>query len=282
MLSITVWAYITAGGPGPLFTDGTSVVSPIPPAWAFIYGIVASVGGISAGIVNQSDYTRFATKPGVQVPGILFSLFVPGMIVPFLGILTASASMTIYDGAPFWNPLTLITQWMLNDYSPAARAGSFVCGLGLMISQIAENVLGNGYAAGMDLAGLVPKYINIRRGCLICVVLSFAVQPWLFYNTASVFLAVAASFSVFLGPLTGIMMADYFIVRKQRIEISQLYTGSKEGAYWYTHGVNWRAMGSWFVCFAPALPGMIANVNPNVIVSDWFLNYYRGNYIFGK
>lgn len=63
--------------------------------------------------------------------------------------------------------------------------------------------------------------------------------------------------------------------------LRQLYNSSNEGAYWYTAGVNWRAMGAWFVCFAPAMPGMIANLNPNVRVSQGAYNYYLGNYLFG-
>jgi len=171
---------------------------------------------------------------------------------------------------------------VLDDYSSANRASAFFCALAFVISQLAENIVGNGFAAGMDLAGMFPKYITLRRGCLICAVLSWVVQPWLFYNTASVFVSVMAAFSVFLAPLTGIMLVDYFWVRKQKIMLRQLYNESNEGVYWYTAGVNWRAIVAWFVCFAPALPGMIASFNPTMVIGQGATNYYLGNYIFGK
>ncbi|KAI8677729.1 hypothetical protein NCS55_00490400 [Fusarium keratoplasticum] len=282
MLGITIWATTTAGGAGPLFIAGVRQPGTLSKGWAWVYGIIASVGNIAAGIINQSDFTRFARKQGVQIPGLVFSLLGAGMLVPIFAILTASASMDIWNvEEPFWNPLAIVIQWMLDDYSAKARAGAFFCSFGFVLGQIAENVLGNGYAAGMDLAGLFPKWISIRRGTLIAALLSWAVQPWEFYNTASVFVAVAASFSVFLSPLTGIMMADYFIVRRQKIQISHLYTGSKEGSYWYTYGFNWRGIVAWLVCFVPAMPGMIANVNPSVIISRGLFNYYLGNYLFG-
>ncbi|KAJ4188531.1 thiamine transporter thi7 [Fusarium falciforme] len=282
MLGITIWATTTAGGAGPLFIAGVRQPGTLSKGWAWVYGIIASVGNIAAGIINQSDFTRFARKQGVQIPGLVFSLLGAGMLVPIFAILTASASMEIWNvEEPFWNPLAIVIQWMLDDYSAKARAGAFFCSFGFVLGQIAENVLGNGYAAGMDLAGLFPKWISIRRGTLIAALLSWAVQPWEFYNTASVFVAVAASFSVFLSPLTGIMMADYFIVRGQKIQISHLYTGSKEGSYWYTYGFNWRGIVAWVVCFVPAMPGMIANVNPSVIISRGLFNYYLGNYLFG-
>lgn len=284
MLGITIWTCTTAGGAGPLFESGARQENPLlTTAWAWVYGIIASVGGIAAGIVNQSDFTRFARKQGVQVPGMTISTLLFGMVVPFFAMLSASASLKVWPEleAPMWNPLSIVFQWMLDDYSPKARAGAFFCSFGFVFGQIAENILGNGYAAGMDLAGLFPNWISIRRGTLLCAALSWAVCPWEFYNTASVFVAVAASFSVFLGPLTGIMLADYWIIRHQKIQISQLYTGSPEGSYWYTFGFNWRAIISWVVGFAPAMPGMIANVNLSVTVSEGALNYYRGNYLFG-
>ncbi|RVX68775.1 hypothetical protein B0A52_07661 [Exophiala mesophila] len=282
MLGITIWATNKAGGPGPLWYTGSTSIPGMNYAWAWVYAIVASLGGISAGIINQSDFTRFARRQGVQVPGILFSLFIPGMAVPIMGLLTASASVEIYGGDPFWNPLTLITQWMLDDYSATSRAAAFFCGLGFIISQLAENIMANGYAAGMDLAGLFPKFINIRRGAIIGALLSWVVQPWLFYNTSSVFVATAASFSVFLGPLTGIMLADYYIIRRQNIEVTQLYTGSSEGSYYFWYGFNLRAIIVWVVCFVPAMPGMIGTLNPNIYVGQGAIQYYWGNYLFGS
>lgn len=284
MLGITIWSCKTAGGTGPLFQSGARQYNPtLTTGWAWVYGIIASMGGIAAGIVNQSDFTRFARKQGVQVPGMAISTLCFGMVVPIFAMMSASASLEIWPAleAPMWNPLTIIFQWMLDDYSPGARAAAFFCSFGFVFGQVAENVLGNGYAAGMDLAGLFPTWITIKRGTLLCAALSWAVCPWEFYNTASVFVAVAASFSVFLGPLTGIMLADYWIIRRQKIQISQLYTGSPEGSYWYTYGLNWRAIVAWVIGFAPAMPGMIANVNTSVVVSQGVLNYYRGNYLFG-
>jgi nucleobase:cation symporter-1, NCS1 family len=284
MMSITIWSCTAAGGTGPLFQAGVRQPNPtLTKAWAWVYGLIASIGNISSGIINQSDFTRFARKQGVQVPGIAFSLLGVGMVVPIFAMLTASASLDLWPelNEPIWNPLAVIFQWMAESYSAGSRAAAFFCSLGFVFGQVAENIMGNGYAAGMDLAGLFPKWITIQRGALLAAALSWAVCPWEFYNTASVFVAVAGSFSVFLGPLTGIMIADYWIIRRQKIQISPLYTGASDGSYWYFYGFNWRAIVAWVVCFVPAMPGMIANVNPNVIVSQGVLNYYRGNYLFG-
>lgn len=281
MLGITIWA-CSKGGTGPLMHQGTTThPDGMSHGWAWVYGITSTIGSLCAGILNQADFTRFVRSQGIQVPGSIFSPLIPGIIVPVFGLLTASASVTIYGGDPIWNPLDLVIKWLTVDFSATSRAAAFFCGLGFAISQFSQNIASNGYSAGMDLSGLFPKWINIRRGSIICALLSWVVQPWLFYNTSSVFMATMSSFSVFLAPLTGIMICDYYLLRRGRIELSNLYTPSKEGAYWYSSGFNWRAVITWIIGFVPAMPGMIATLNGHVTVSLGGMQYYWGNYIFG-
>ncbi|RFU32809.1 hypothetical protein B7463_g3585, partial [Scytalidium lignicola] len=278
MMALCIWA-TSRGGVGPLIHKGGGYTM-MSRSWAWLYGISSSVGGVISGVLNQSDFTRFAHKQGVQVVGNIFSLLVLGTIIPIFSILTASATVNIYGGDPYWNPLTIVMQWMTDNYTPGSRAAAFFCSLGLLISQLAENIYGNAYSGGIDLSGLFPKYINIRRGCFLCALLSWAVQPWLVFNSASVFVATMSAFTVFLVPLVGIMLTDYFIIRKQRIELSQLYTSDPDGAYWFHYGFNWRAILVWIVCFAPGIPGMINSINPTIQVGSGMTNYFRGNYIY--
>ena len=228
MLYITAWACRAAGGldavlraaPTPTTPPGsttttTTATSNSSAAWTWFYAVTSGIGGISAGILNQSDYTRFARRPGAQVPGLAIATFVPGSVVPLMSILTASATRTIWPdspSSPFWDPLSIVEQWLRDDYSPGTRAAALACALGLTCSQLAENVMGNGYAAGMDLAGLFPRYVDVRRGSVACAVLSCAVRPWLLYGAPSVFIAAMASFSVLLAPLTGIVVVGFLLV----------------------------------------------------------------------
>jgi len=122
MIGMTIKTCLEAGGVGPLLGKGTSY-STLSPTWAWLYAITSSVGGISSGILNQSDFTRFATKQGVQVPGQFLGTFIIGTIVPILALLTASASVKLYADnesvvTPIWNPLVLIIQWSKYLVSP--------------------------------------------------------------------------------------------------------------------------------------------------------------------
>jgi len=127
---------------------------------------------------------------------------------------------------------------------------------------------------GFDLAATFPKFINIRRGAYITVMLSIACNPWKLVNTATTFLTVLSSYSIFLGPMTGLMISSYFVVLRQKIKVNDLYLGNKESIYWFTYGIDWRAPIAWCAGTAPSLPGFIASVNSNVSVPIGLTHLY--------
>ncbi|KAF3182294.1 thiamine transporter thi7 [Orbilia oligospora] len=280
MISLTLWTVKTGEFRDP--SGGWDTVhAQTNRWWTWLYGITSILGSVSSGILNHADFTRFARRQGVQTSGTLFGLFVPGTIIPLLGIVTASMN-TDASGQPIWNPVDLLMDRLARDYTFLTRAACFFCAAGLITSQLAQNVLGNAYAAGMGLAGLFPKYVNIKRGCIIAAMLSWAFQPWQFYYLSSMYLDILSDFSVFLMPLTGIMISDFFLVRRQRIQLTHLYTRDTSGSYYFTYGVNWRALFVWLACVAPAIPGMIDNlqIKDRTEVTVAVL-YYRGFCIFG-
>lgn len=91
------------------------------------------------------------------------------------------------------------------------------------------------------MAATFPQYINIRRGAYLTALLSIACNPWKLVNTATTFLAVLSSYSVFLGPMTGLMISSYFVINKQKIKVDDLFVGDSSSIYWYTCGLDWRA-----------------------------------------
>lgn len=99
------------------------------------------------------------------------------------------------------NPPNLVQKWLDTSYTPKSRAASFFAGVGLVICQLAINTIDNAFSAGMDLAGLFPNFINIRRGAYIGLILSIAMCPWQLLSAASTFISVLSAYSVFLGPM---------------------------------------------------------------------------------
>jgi nucleobase:cation symporter-1, NCS1 family len=174
-------------------------------------------------------------------------------ITALCGLLITSATAKIY-GEYYWNPFELLLAIQADSMSPGARAGTFFAALGFLASQLALCIVLNCVSTGMDMAALCPKYINIRRGSYILTVIAVAVCPWNYVTKATIFITVLSGWSVFLSPMTGILISDYFLVRKQQLHVGDLYMGvDKSSAYWYTAGFNFRAFTAWAMGLWPLL-----------------------------
>ncbi|KAK8857243.1 hypothetical protein PGQ11_013155 [Apiospora arundinis] len=273
LICIMIWCLTAAHGAGSLLSAPATVQGSSELGWGIVSATTAVVGSIAVGLTNQPDYSRFARRPGDQVLGQYSSIILLGIIMPFFGCLASSASREIY-GEAVWNPPDLVQKWLDTSYSPGARAAAFFAGFGLVVCQLAINTIDNAFSAGMDMAGLVPTYIDIRRGAYIGLILSIAMCPWELLSSAGVFISVLSAYSVFLGPIVGIMVCEYWVLRKRRVKLSDLYHPGKSGLYYYWNGFNLRAFASWIVGWSYLIPGFIHNVNPAIGVPQACTHLY--------
>lgn len=130
------------------------------------------------GITNGSDFSRYAKGPRQYLVGTTVSAWIVGTLVSLVGLVVTSACQKLY-GSIYWNPPDLLLRVMDNGQgSSKSRAGVFFLALGFMSATLFENVCGNAVAGGIDLAGLFPKYIDIRRGAMITFIAVWICQPW--------------------------------------------------------------------------------------------------------
>ena len=280
LIAIMIWAMVAARGAGPLLSQPASVSSGSELGWAIIRGITTVIGSIAVGLTNAPDWSRFARRPGDQITGQWTAILGFGTVMPLFGCLTTSATVKLY-GEAIWNPPILILKWLETDYSAGTRAAAFFAALGLVISQLAINTVDNGFSLGMDLSAVFPKFINIRRGAYLGLSLSMVACPWYLLSSASTFISVLTAYSVFLGPMIGIQICDYWIIRSRRIQLSQLYSPRHDGSYYYWKGLNWRTFVAWVVGWAPQLPGFIGTINPTIKVATGGVYLYYLAFIVG-
>ncbi|OSD00410.1 NCS1 nucleoside transporter family [Trametes coccinea BRFM310] len=278
--AIFVWAIAKEGGGGPLLSHPSqfSDVDPLSGAslgWAMAYGISSTIGGICAGILNQSDYTRFASYPSAQIVSQLVIVPVSSIIIALFGVIVTSCAADFYpEEGLLWAPYDLL-QAIQTHGGPGARAACFFAGCAFVMSQFGINIPGNAVSGGIDMSGLLPKYINIRRGSYITAAIGLAMCPWKLLSGSNVFLTVLSSFAVFLGPLTGVMVSDYLVVRRKKLRLSHLYMPNSKSIYYFAYGVNFRALVSWAFGVWPLMPGFINAVSPQPIgVSESWTHIY--------
>lgn len=167
--------------------------------------------------------------------------------------------------------------------SSAARAGVFFASLAFAFTSMFENVCSNAVAGGIDLAGLFPRYIDIRRGALLTFCAAWVIQPWQLINQAATFVAVLNSFAVFLAPVMGVMVCDYFVLRRQKIKLTHLYRPNGSD-YWFCHGVNWRVVPCWVAGWAPTIGGLVVTARgdtdaPDAVHELYFIAFFIGFFI---
>ncbi|KAM5357480.1 hypothetical protein ACJZ2D_016219 [Fusarium nematophilum] len=260
---LLIWSTVRAQGGGALLAD-VSRVSGVSPAkggnlgWAFVAAVTANIGGIATHMWSQSDYTRYARKPGDQILAQLVMVPLGTIVVGCIGIVCTSCAATLYpdEGRLLWQPYVFLDTIRQHESNRGARAGVAFASIAFMFSQFSMVVASNLVVAGIDLAALLPRWFTIRRGAYLTLLSAFIMQPWSLLNTATNFLTVVGSFNVFLGPLMGIMFADYFILRRRTIKLSDLFGNTSRSIYWYSKGWNWRAAVAWALGVWFLLPGL--------------------------
>ncbi|KZO95911.1 hypothetical protein CALVIDRAFT_549801 [Calocera viscosa TUFC12733] len=280
MFGMLIWAVHTNhGSAGPLFKSAATTDEV---GWGIMYGITAMIGSWGAGCLGQSDWTRYANRRGAPTMSQLIFAPIFITITALIGVVVTSCTVEILQlETIIWNPIDLlpvIQQFYGN--SSAARAAVFFASIGLVLSQLAITVVLNSVSCGMDMAGLAPRWINIRRGGYIMIVVGVLSQPWTLVATAQRFLTVLSGFGVFMAPFTGVMLADYLVVRKRKLKLSDLYRGDSSSIYWYSNGFNWRGFLAFGLGTVWLLPGLIATGGGYNIPVGW-LRLFNLTFILG-
>ncbi|CAF3798011.1 unnamed protein product [Rotaria sp. Silwood1] len=247
-------------------------------AWFWMSGIMSCISNFVTLVVNNPDYTRFATRPSAVFWPQILTIPISFSVTCFIGVIVGSSSNVIF-GEAIWNPLDLLGKFLDNQPTAGTRAGVFFISLAFALAQLGVNIAANSVSAGSDLTALLPKFLNIRRSGYICAVVGLVICPWNLLSSSSTFTIYLSAYSTFLSSVVGVMISDYYFVRKGYLDIEQLYSGSKNGVYYFTWGVNWRAYVAYIagilinvVGFAGAVGARVSTAAQNM----YHLNFYLG------
>ena len=270
------WIVHKAGGSGELF-NLPETVHGSQRAYLWLSSMSAVTGSWATLACNIPDFSRYA-KTGrgqfIQLPFLPMIFTVCGV----LGIITTSASYVVY-GSYLWNPLDIVTHWLDNR---GGRAAAFFAALSWYIAQVGTNITANSISAANDMTVLCPRYINIKRGCIIAAVIGgWVIVPWKILSSATTFLAFMGGYAVFLAPMAGIIASDYWLVKRLQIDVPALY--NPHGRYRYNKtGINPRAFFAFFCAVGPLLPGLAYSINPGgTHISEGTKHLYTFDWLYG-
>ena len=272
--ALLAWAVTGANGFGPMLSTPSKFASSGDFWKVFLPSVTANVGFWSTLSLNIPDFTRFATSQRAQLVGQAVGLPVFMALFSFLGVAVTSATLVIF-GTAITDPVQVVSK--IGGVLPLSLSL-----IGLMLATISTNIAANVVAPANALVALAPQRISFVKGSIITAILGIVTQPWrLLSSTQGYIFTWLIGYSALLGPVAGILIADYFLVRKRVMDVDALYSGSTRGAYWYSGGYNKVAFGAMALGVAPNLPGFIATIFPTVAVPALFTSLYSGAWFVG-
>ncbi|WP_349743023.1 NCS1 family nucleobase:cation symporter-1 [Roseateles cavernae] len=254
---------------GQLFALPAKVVEGGPKTWAALTGLVGFWATLA---LNIPDFTRFAKSQKDQVLGQAIGLPIPMALFSMVGVIGFSASAILYGKAQLF-PDGLLTQM-----------GPVAAGVGLLVILLANlttNVAANLVSPSYDFSQVAPSKISFRMGGIIAALLGLLFMPWKLLATSGGYLFTwLGGYGTLLGAIAGILMVDYYLVRKTELKVDDLYR--RGGAYEYSGGWNLHAVIGFVLGVLPCLPGYLAvsGVIPKDGVAPLLLNLYDFGWFF--
>lgn len=245
------WVYQKAGGFGTLldqpsqFVEGGKKAGQFWPT--FWPSLTAMIGFWATLALNIPDFTRFAKTQRDQVLGQSVGLPVPMGLLAALAVIVTSATVVLY-GKAIWDPVDLASRM--------TGVAVLVALVILLIDTVSVNLAANLVGPAYDFSALAPKHISYRTGGYITAGIALAMMPWKLLETTQGYIFTwLIGYSALLGPIAGVLIVDYYLIRKTELNVGALY--SENGEYSYTNGWNSAALLAFAFGVAPNVPGFL-------------------------
>lgn len=282
-LGLLVWAYLTADGLGEVLSQPSQFVAGgvrEGEFWIVFWpSLTAMVGFWSTLTLNIPDFTRYAKSQRDQVVGQLVGLPLPMAALAFISVAVTAATVVIF-GEQIWDPVVLAGR---------LGGGTAIFGLFLLIvATLTTNLAANVVAPANVFSNIAPRFISFKTGGYITAGLGVAMMPWKLLESAGDYLFLwLVGYSSLLGPIAGILITDYFFVRRTTLQVDALYRRGLD--YEYYRGWNLIAIVALVLGVLPSLPGfltalgMVENL-PTMLVElynyAWFIGAFTSAVIY--
>ncbi|KIY70484.1 NCS1 nucleoside transporter family [Cylindrobasidium torrendii FP15055 ss-10] len=250
-ITFFIWCIVRAHGVGPIIRQPGQLQGSAL-GWEMVASLMSCISNMATLVTNAPDFASRAHHPRAAIWPQLLSVPITFSLVSFIGIIVSSSSQTLY-GEAVWDPIDLLNRFLDDSPSHATRFGVWFIAAAFIIAQLGTNISANSISAGCDLTALFPRYINIRRGGYVAAIVGLCMMPWKLLESSNSFTSYLSAYSVFLSSIAGVMVTEYYLIRRGRYRVADLYHTGKDGWYWYTFGFNFRA-------YAAYIAGILINV----------------------
>ena len=263
-LGLLAWAYVQGGGWGPILNQ-PSKFKTLGEFWRFFIPSLTGMVGFWATLsLNIPDFSRYAKSQKAQMIGQAIGLPPTMALFAFIGVAVTSATVIIF-GQAIWDPVVLLSKFK----NPVVIIFALMA---LLVATLTTNIAANVVSPSNDFSNMFPKKINYVQGGMITAVLGIVIMPWRLLSDYSAYIfGWLVGYSGFLGPVAGILICDYYLIKKQRLKVIDLYM--HDGDYNYSNGINYKAILALISGIVVATVGLI--VPPVKFLYDyaWFVGF---------
>ena len=202
--------------------------------WHILNAAMLIIAYFAALLLNFGDFARFAKDERAMTVGNFLGLPVNFIVFAIITVIVTAGTVQVF-GKAIMDPVEIVER-IGNPWIVALGSITFI------VATMGINIVANFVSPAYDIANLYPEKIDFKLGGLITSILSVMVCPWLFVSSPQAITAFVSVFGAVLGPMFGIMIADYYVVKKQKVILEHLYTMDPNGSLYYEGGWNRRAL----------------------------------------
>jgi NCS1 family nucleobase:cation symporter-1 len=273
-IALLFWAINAGNGLGPILAQPSKFANS-GEFWNFFFPALTGMVGFWATLsLNIPDFTRYAKSQKAQILGQAIGLPPSMTLFAFIGVVVTSATTIIY-GTTIWDPVILAGKFE----NKLIVSVAMIC---IAVSTLATNIAANIVSPANDFAQLSPSKIDFRKGGYITGIIGILILPWkLIADPTGYIFTWLIAYSSLLGPVGGIMIIDYFFIRKQHLHLNELY--EVKGEYTYTNGYHITAIIALLVGILPNIPGFLLAVKlvGNDTFPHWISELYHYAWFVG-
>ncbi|TCO74800.1 NCS1 family nucleobase:cation symporter-1 [Marinisporobacter balticus] len=231
----------------------------------FLAGLTANIAFWSTLALNIPDFSRYAKSQKDQFRGQLLGLPTTMAAFAFVGVFVTGATSIIF-GQFIWDPVAVVQ----HIGSPVA---ALLGAIGIAVATLTTNIAANVVAPANGISNLNPQKISYSTGALITGIAGIAIMPWKLLSTADAYIfGWLGTYGILLGPLAGMYIADYYIYRKKRLDLHDLFKG-EESRYWYKNGFNEKAVYTWILACTLPILGKVVDGLSFLADSGWIIGF---------
>ncbi|KAK4834427.1 hypothetical protein QYF36_022377 [Acer negundo] len=278
--SFLLWAYVKAGGFGHMLSISSKLSS--SEFWSLFFpSLTANISFWATLALNIPDFTRYAKSQTDQILGQAGLPIFMGAFT-FVGLAITCSTQVIF-GHVISSPIQLLGQI-------GGVTTTILAIIGISLATVTTNIAANVVAPANALVNLSPSRFTFRRGAILTALLGIAFQPWRLLQSSESFVYTwLVGYSALLGPIGGIILADYYLIRRAELSIKDLYSLSPYGAYYYSGGYNLAAIAALIMGILPVIPGFLQKVGlistvPETLAviynNAWFFSFFSAGFLY--